>query len=63
MDIAGLKARIEAARAEMKDKSGHLVSSSEDGPIGIGWIENLIGVIEALENRIEKLEKTQGFGP
>jgi hypothetical protein len=57
MKLKEAKAKIEAKRASLREKSGHMVASSENGPIGIDMIDALLVVIEDQQKRIEELEK------
>ena len=57
MTIEELKREVEAYREDLKAKPGHLVASSETGPVGISLIEAIVATLETQQQRIEELEK------
>jgi hypothetical protein len=57
MKIHELKSKVSIYRALLKGKDGTLCKFSEDGPVGISVIDDLIQALESQQKRIEALEK------
>lgn len=58
MKIDELKVTVEKYRAEMKDKGGRVVVSSESGPVGMQLIDALVACIEAQDRKIAEMQKS-----
>ena len=57
MTVDELKAKVESYRQSLKGKSGKLIMSSAGGPVGIGIIDAIVAAIEALEKRVQEVER------
>jgi hypothetical protein len=57
MTIDELKKKIADYRSKLKGESGKIVTSSDNGPIGLKVIDDVVAAMEALEKRIAALEK------
>ena len=62
MTINELKSKVEQYRVSLKERAGKMCTSSENGPIGISIIDDVVAVIESQERRIKKLEKLEKGG-
>jgi hypothetical protein len=56
MTIKELKKRVEEVKQESKRTAGTAVLSSEQGPIGISWIEKIILILEDQQKQIDELK-------
>jgi hypothetical protein len=52
-----LKSKVSIYRALLKGKDGTLCRFSEEGPVGISVIDDLVVALESQQKRIEALEK------
>jgi hypothetical protein len=57
MKVDELKAKVEECRENLKKGGARLLTSSSDGPIGIGLIDAIVSVLEDQDRRIDDLEK------
>lgn len=55
--INQLKERLAKEEATLKERAGHIVSSSPTGPIGIGLVREIVAVLEAQAQEIESLKE------
>jgi hypothetical protein len=62
MRIDALKTRVAEYRESLAEKKGHMVSSTDNGPIGMDLIDDLVRVLESQEMRIAELEKKLAKG-
>jgi hypothetical protein len=59
MTVEDLRAKIEAYRVSLKDKSGVCVFS-ENGPIGMSVVDMLVAAIESQQQQIDELRRQAG---
>ena len=57
MTVDELKAKVEAHREHLKRTAGQIIKTSADGPIGIGIIDAIVATMEALEQRVQEIER------
>jgi len=57
MTVDELKAKVESYRQNLKGKSGKVIFSGAGGPVGIGIIDAIVATMEALEQRIQEIER------
>jgi hypothetical protein len=62
MTIDELKSALSDYREKLKGKAGKVVTSSQNGPIGMQLIDAIVDALETLEKRVEKLEGAQEPG-
>ena len=63
MTVHEMKVTVEAYREGLKERAGGVVTSSENGPIGMEPIDAILAALEALEQRVEELEqRPEGLG-
>ena len=51
---------MEKYRARLKEKAGTMCMFTEDGPIGLSVIDDLIEALESQQRRIDALERKIG---
>jgi|SoimicMinimDraft_9_1059737.scaffolds.fasta_scaffold974378_1 hypothetical protein len=60
MKIEELRSKVEKYRARLKEKAGTMCMFTEDGPIGLSVIDELIEALESQQRRIDALERKIG---
>ena len=60
MNVADLRAAISSYRERLKANSGKMLSSTDNGPIGMAIIEVLASAIESQQEQIDELKRKIG---
>ena len=59
MKIDELKAKVELLQRDLKAKRGHVVQSSETGPIGIEIVWHIVSVLDDQQRQIHELRRNK----
>ena len=60
MKIKELRSTVEKYRVRLKEKAGSMCMFTDDGPIGLSVIDDLVEALESQERRIDALEMKIG---